>query len=151
MVRTNNNVKQEPIDDDYSIIMPATFSSAQLPSMPTHATATNLDDTQHNTVVNMLSDHDMTLLAGDNNSMYSGLLYATRLTRTGEGAEFHSSPKSTTTFGQQSRKLIETVQQLESLGIDATLPSLPKFVVAGDQSSGKSSIIVRIHPVVVGT
>ena len=67
MTRTNNNVKQEPLDDDYNIIMPATFSSAQLPSMPTHATATNLDTTQHTSVVNMLNNRDVTLFAGANN------------------------------------------------------------------------------------
>ncbi|KAK6442784.1 hypothetical protein LTR95_000987 [Oleoguttula sp. CCFEE 5521] len=40
-----------------------------------------------------------------------------------------------------SRDLIRTIQSLSALNIEATLPSLPKFVVVGDQSAGKSSII----------
>ena len=47
-------------------------------------------------------------------------------------------------FGEQSRQLIKVIQGLDSLGIDATLPSLPKFVVVGDQSHGKSSIIEAV-------
>ena len=47
-------------------------------------------------------------------------------------------------FTTQSRNLIKIIQRLDSLCIDATLPSLPKFVVVGDQSHGKSSIIEAI-------
>ncbi|KAF7197185.1 Interferon-induced GTP-binding protein Mx [Pseudocercospora fuligena] len=43
--------------------------------------------------------------------------------------------------GSRSRDLIQVIQRLSLLGINATLPSLPKFVVVGDQSAGKSSII----------
>ncbi|KXT08534.1 hypothetical protein AC579_5409 [Pseudocercospora musae] len=45
------------------------------------------------------------------------------------------------TVGSRSRELIQVIQRLSLLGINATLPSLPKFVVVGDQSAGKSSII----------
>lgn len=44
-------------------------------------------------------------------------------------------------LGAQSRDLIQAIRKLEALNIEATLSSLPKFVVVGDQSAGKSSII----------
>ena len=47
-------------------------------------------------------------------------------------------------IGNKSRDLIKAIQKLEALCIDTTLPSLPKFVVVGDQSQGKSSIIEAI-------
>lgn len=48
------------------------------------------------------------------------------------------------TLGLHSRKLIQTIQKLETLQIKSTLPSLPKFIVVGDQSAGKSSIIEAV-------
>ncbi|KAK4905842.1 hypothetical protein LTR49_024933 [Elasticomyces elasticus] len=50
---------------------------------------------------------------------------------------------------QHSRKLIHVIQNLALLNIDATLPSLPTFVVAGDQSAGKSSIVGAICDITV--
>jgi hypothetical protein len=43
-------------------------------------------------------------------------------------------------LGADSRRLIQAVKNLEELHINATL-QLPKFVVVGDQSAGKSSIV----------
>jgi len=54
------------------------------------------------------------------------------------------APDALHTLGSESRALIKVIQKLAALGIDATLPSLPKFVVVGDQSMGKSSIIEAI-------
>lgn len=50
---------------------------------------------------------------------------------------------SLTIYTERSRQLIKVIQKLEALGITAEL-SLPKFVVVGDQSHGKSSIIEAI-------
>ncbi|KAI5370698.1 putative dynamin stalk domain, dynamin, GTPase domain, GTPase effector domain-containing protein [Septoria linicola] len=44
-------------------------------------------------------------------------------------------------FGRKGRELIQGINKLDCLGIDTTLPSLPKVVAVGDQSAGKSSII----------
>lgn len=44
-------------------------------------------------------------------------------------------------FGAHSRSLIKVISKLEELNIDSTLPSLQSFVVVGDQSAGKSSIV----------
>lgn len=44
-------------------------------------------------------------------------------------------------LGADSYQLIKVIKKLEDLNIDATLPSLPKFVVVGDQSAGKSSVV----------
>lgn len=54
------------------------------------------------------------------------------------------SRTSTDILIEHSRNLIQVIRKLEGLGIDSTLSSLPKFVVVGDQSHGKSSIIEAI-------
>ena len=43
-------------------------------------------------------------------------------------------------LGVDSRRLIQGIKKLEELNISTTL-QLPKFVVVGDQSAGKSSIV----------
>ncbi|RMY77917.1 hypothetical protein D0863_01016 [Hortaea werneckii] len=55
-----------------------------------------------------------------------------------------SIPDAMAAVGGKARSLIQVVQRLESLGINATIPSFPKFVVVGDQSHGKSSIVEAI-------
>jgi len=49
-----------------------------------------------------------------------------------------------TNLTQHSRKLINAIRNIGLLGLDSTLPSLPKFAIVGDQSSGKSSIVQAI-------
>ncbi|KAI7204388.1 P-loop containing nucleoside triphosphate hydrolase protein [Hortaea werneckii] len=55
-----------------------------------------------------------------------------------------SIPDAMAAVGGKARSLIQVVQRLESLGINATIPSFPKFAVVGDQSHGKSSIVEAI-------
>jgi hypothetical protein len=55
----------------------------------------------------------------------------------------HSSPllqDAMHYLGADSRRLIQGIKTLEELNISTTL-QLPKFVVVGDQSAGKSSIV----------
>ena len=55
----------------------------------------------------------------------------------------HSSPllqDAMHYLGADSRRLIQGIKKLEELNISTTL-QLPKFVVVGDQSAGKSSIV----------
>ena len=55
----------------------------------------------------------------------------------------HSSPllqDAMHYLGVDSRRLIQGIKKLEELNISTTL-QLPKFVVVGDQSAGKSSIV----------
>ncbi|KAK5740514.1 hypothetical protein LTR17_004551 [Elasticomyces elasticus] len=52
-------------------------------------------------------------------------------------------------LGRHSRVLINAVRKLALLAIDTTLPSLPTFVVVGDQSAGKSSIVEAICDITV--
>jgi energy-coupling factor transporter ATP-binding protein EcfA2 len=44
-------------------------------------------------------------------------------------------------LGDRSRHLIDGIKEVEKLNIDTTLSNLPKYIVVGDQSAGKSSIV----------
>ncbi|KAI7204945.1 P-loop containing nucleoside triphosphate hydrolase protein [Hortaea werneckii] len=67
---------------------------------------------------------------------------------TGPGANRFSPdqpiPDAMAAMASKARSLIQVIQHLETLGIQATIPSFPKFVVVGDQSHGKSSIVEAI-------
>ncbi|EMC99704.1 hypothetical protein BAUCODRAFT_119274 [Baudoinia panamericana UAMH 10762] len=52
-------------------------------------------------------------------------------------------------LASHSRSLIQLIQALTALNIDATIPSWPKFVVVGNQSAGKSSIVEAICDITV--
>lgn len=53
----------------------------------------------------------------------------------------HDDHDALKSLGAHSYRLIQGIKKLEELNISATLNSLPKFIVVGDQSSGKSSIV----------
>ena len=51
-------------------------------------------------------------------------------------SQVSATPSVMEQMGTPARQLIQAVQRLEALNIDATLESIPKFVVIGDQSAG---------------
>jgi hypothetical protein len=53
----------------------------------------------------------------------------------------HDDHDALRSLGAQSYRLIQGIKNLEQLGIRTILPSLPEFIVVGDQSAGKSSIV----------
>lgn len=52
----------------------------------------------------------------------------------------HHSGHAMQALSEHSRELIQLIKKLEALRIQSGLNSLPKFVMTGDQSAGKSSI-----------
>ena len=60
-----------------------------------------------------------------------------------------STPAAIGDLGKNARKLVDTINQLAKDGVEASGLPLPKLVVVGDQSSGKSSLIEAISEVKV--
>ena len=60
-----------------------------------------------------------------------------------------STPSAITGLGRSARKLVDTINKLVVHGVEANDLPLPKLVVVGDQSSGKSSLIEAISEIKV--
>lgn len=60
-----------------------------------------------------------------------------------------ANPDSLETLGKSVSELINSINQLEQFGIESKSLPLPKIVVVGDQSSGKSSLIEAISEIKV--
>ena len=70
-------------------------------------------------------------------------------TRNGSAGQGHDSDSSLQVLGRGVKKLVQVVQELRHLGVeDLNLP-LPKIVVVGNQSTGKSSLIEGISEIKV--
>ena len=115
---STRNIKQELADPRSSPTIPNTSSRAQTVSSTAetpiaHDTPMNVHDAS--------PDSQATMTNGSQPDRYE-----------------HDALKS---LGAQSHRLIQGIKKLEELSISATLKSLPKFVVVGDQSAGKSSIV----------
>ena len=60
-----------------------------------------------------------------------------------------STPDAIDTLGRQARALVTTINKLGEVGIESAELPLPKIVVVGDQSAGKSSLIEAISEIKV--
>jgi GTPase SAR1 family protein len=127
MARTTSGIKSEPVADGHYYAQRSRMhnSSSQFETPPTMNGYSALPRNQRVTPV---PSSGTTAVAHDDNdvTMTNGSM---------------APEQPTQALAEKQRMLISTIQNLEHLGIDATLSSLPKIVVVGNQSQGKSSIV----------
>ena len=121
---STRHIKQELADPRSSPTIPDTSSRAQ--------TISSTADTPIARDSPIAQDTPMELHGASPDSQ------ATMANGSQHGHDDHDALKS---LGAHSYRLIQCIKKLEELNISATLKSLPKFIVVGDQSAGKSSIV----------
>nr|POF04564.1 interferon-induced gtp-binding protein mx3 [Quercus suber] len=161
MVRTRKSILQEALNDhesetDYSPAMvdePADLrqrSATLRPGSHMHAPYASGSPTPEYRGVQDNQNSTSSITNGDSDGMELHDTATTPVQADGDdptasaGSYHDAEADAIRSLGQRSRKLIQVIQKLEALCIDSALPSLPKFVVVGDQSAGKSSIIEAI-------
>ncbi|KAK3648380.1 hypothetical protein LTR56_007497 [Elasticomyces elasticus] len=143
---TAAKIKQEPRSERHTTtnISTATGSATRPMSIATTATTatprlTPMDET------NTASSGDTTV--ADDDVEMNGCSH-----NTNQASQNGAPPEDAMqVLGHHTCRLFAEMNELALLGIDATLPvgSMPKFVVVGDQSAGKSSIIEAICDITV--
>ena len=63
--------------------------------------------------------------------------------------EMERPPVNVEVMGRGIKKIVATIDRLRELGIEDLVQPLPKIVVVGDQSSGKSSLIEALSEIKV--
>ncbi|KAK3659734.1 hypothetical protein LTR56_001097 [Elasticomyces elasticus] len=156
---TRSSIKHEPGMEDLAVPSFTTSHTATMPNGNTASRAMSINsritpayETETNTVHSSTSRSRTTPMQ-DANTASSG-----DSTIADEDVEMNGCTHNTNApdvedalqaLGQDSRELIRAVQKLKELNIDATIPSLPTFVLVGDQSAGKSSIVEAICDIAV--
>jgi hypothetical protein len=125
---SNRNIKQELVEPRSSPTIPNTSSRAQTVS----STAETTRDTPIARDTPTAHDTPMEPHAASPDS---------NATMANGSQPDHDDHDALRHIGAHQYRLIQGIKKLEELNISATLKSLPKFVVVGDQSAGKSSIV----------
>jgi hypothetical protein len=121
---SNRNIKQELVEPRSSPTIPNTSSRAQTVSSTAETPIARDTPTAHD---NPIEPHAAS--PDSNATMANG------------SQPDHDDHDALKYLGAHQYRLIQGIKKLEELNISATLKSLPKFVVVGDQSAGKSSIV----------